>query len=140
MRLLQGSEIAGGEVGGAPWRDGLDLAPQGALVGDRAAGHDGPRGVVEGYEPEPVAGVEPVDEGAQGGAGGVEALAGHRAAAVERDLQCGWQSGGGGDELWGSELGEQRQLVGLFQCHEVEVERGRQLHGWVPLEGLDGQR
>ena len=85
-RLLHTPQQAGGEVRHAARHERPDGVSGGVLVGETARGHDDLDVVVEGDDTEPVRGIETVHEPDERVLGGVEALAAHRSAAVEDDL------------------------------------------------------
>lgn len=101
----------------------------------RARGHDHVDLVVEHDEAEPVGRVESRDEGVERRQGGIEAAAGHRAAAVEHDLQRCGRAHHVRLRLRGGQLEQDRDLVLLLDGHEVDVEMGVEMHVRRPLRG-----
>ena len=127
-RLLQAAEVAAAEVGRAAGRDARDQAANGVLVGQRTGGHGDVDLVVEHDEAEVVGRLEAADEVDQRGLRGLERVAGHRAGAVEHDLERAGRAGARGLRGRGGELEEDRDLVLGFDGDDVEVERGVEMH------------
>src|SRR3954453_22781402 len=130
----------------AAWIAGLSATgPAGAVSSARSskaaranggAGEGAPALVGEGDEAERVARVEPVDERLERRARRRHAVAGvHRAAAVEDDLDRGGWTARGGRQLGRGELEHDRDLVGLFDGDEVDVQVSVDVHGGGSLGG-----
>ena len=122
-----------GPIAAIAWRAALLVAPSGA-----GREHDLHR-VVEGDDAERVARVEPVDEREQRAPRGLEALAGHRAAAVEHHLHGAPGGAPSPARVGRPELEQHGQLVLLLHGHELDVQLRVQVHSSllarVVLEG-----
>ena len=112
---------------GCRLRDGV-LRGRAVRAVQRARGEDHLHLVVERDDAEAVGGVQAVDERDDRVLRRLEALAGHRAAAVEHDLHGRGRARTGVRRRRRVELEHEGDLVGLFDGDDVEVEMGVHVH------------
>ncbi len=122
-RLLQTAQVAAGQVGAAAGLDGRDRA-----LRRRPCRSAGPAGTTtctassKATMPSWSAGSSRSTRASSAVHRAVEALAAHRPAAVEHDLEGRGRAGRRRDRCGGGELDEQGELVGLLDGDEVAVE------------------
>ena len=129
LGLLESAEIAAGEIGHATGPDLRESRAGGSRVAERAGGDRHADLIVEDDEAEAILGSQAREQPIDRDECGVEPVVGHRAGAVEDDLQGRGRALDGVLKGGSGELEEDVNGVFALDRDEIEVQLRVDLHG-----------
>jgi hypothetical protein len=126
--LLQPAQQPAGQIRHPARAEPGDRVPERRLVRDRPRRHDDLSGVVEYHNAKPIGRVEAIDERHERALRRLQALTGHRAAAIQHDLHGGGRPRHLLRRFGRAHVQKDGQLVGLLDGDQLDVDMGVQLH------------